>query len=267
MPKFWKTIVFAASALILRDACGQTDNGKQFADLLPNTAIMQATWNDVHKPKGSHLEAFLVKTEKAPDGSMRQLYEFRVTGVPASATYMLEQWPISTLRFYSLFKKLGVSSDGLLICNDESKPCGNSFNFHEPVAIWTTATQGEPLRFLLTSEDEKVKLTGITVPFPAEGSDQGCHIQLLRLFHKGEMLFLYGEGFPARSDVTLLIDVAGKLNKAHAKVTEDGLILRAESPISSVNPPSGEFKESVIAGAPCKPTAKIMYGAGSDKAK
>jgi hypothetical protein len=227
--------------------------------------MLQATWNDIHTPKGSHLEIVPLQHEKVADGSTRQLYEFRISGVPSSGPYTLEHWPIGVLDFTTLFKKLKVSPEGLLICGDDRKLCGESTKFNDPVTVWMSAAQGEPLRFLLSSDDDKVSLTGMTIPFPADGSDGGCHIQLIRLLRQGEMFFLRGEGFPAHSDVTLLVDVAGKSDKAHAKVTDDGLILRAETPILVGAPATGELTETVIAGAPCHPSAKIMFGAGSEK--
>jgi hypothetical protein len=250
---------------IASNAQEQKNSAEQAKDLLRRTAMLQATWSDIHTPKGSHLEAVLLRQEKAEDGSARQLYEFRINGIPTSGPYTLEEWPIGIIKFATLFKNLSVSADGLLVCGDEAKLCGESSKFHQPVTVWMNAAQGEPLRFLLSSDNDKVSVTGMSVPFPASGSDGGCRIQLLRVLSQGEMFFLRGEGFPPRSEVTLLIDVAGKKDKAKAKVTEDGLILRAETPLINGAPATGELTESVVAGAPCHPSAKIMFGAGSEK--
>jgi len=246
-------------------AQGQKDSAAQAKEIIQQSILLQATWQDVHTPHQAKFEAVLRKQEKDADGATKQYYEFHVEGLPTGQQYQLERWPIATLHFFTIAAAAKINEAGMLICADTKKPCYEETGVGSPVGIWLRSAQGEPLRFVLSTEDDKIRITATVVPFPATGTDQGCTLKLLRLIPNGQIVFTRGEGFPPRSDVTLIVESSGKKEKEHVTVTEDGLILNAESPSMSGGKDSGELRVTATKGSSCHPSAVISWGEASGK--
>ena len=236
---------------------------QQVKDLMQRWVMMQATWNDIHTPKGARFEMVPTKQEKNSDGSTKQFFEFHVSGVPADGPYKIEYWPIGSRIFFTAFEGATVNAKGVAICGDPKKLCAARTKLNDELGVGLSSRQGEPQRFVLSSKNGKVMVTGMAVPFPAAGDDGACQIEIFRLSPQGELMLVQGRGFAPHTELTLTSHSGDETQTVKVRTSDEGLFFQASAPFT-VGKESGTLTYSVEGGAPCHPSASIGWGPASD---
>jgi hypothetical protein len=123
------------------------------------------------------------------------------------------------------------------------------------------AANGEPIRFLLRSKDNKVFVPGTLVPFPIESTDKGCRLEARLAVPEGQAILMYGDGFPPNSEVLVQGDSAGELKEGKHPVDAGGHFQFVELP-SVLGKDTGILKETITT-KDCSVTASIAWGKSS----
>ena len=123
------------------------------------------------------------------------------------------------------------------------------------------AADGEPIRFLLRSKDNKVFAPGTLVPFPIESSDKGCRLEARLAVPEGQAILIYGDGFPPNSEVLVQGDSAGELKESKHPVDANGHFQVVELP-SVLGKDSGILKDTITT-KDCTVSVSIPWGRGS----
>jgi hypothetical protein len=127
--------------------------------------------------------------------------------------------------------------------------------------IGIQAANGEPLRFLVRSKDNKVFIPGTLVPYPIASKDNGCKLEARLAVPEGQAILIYGDGFSPNSEVPVQSDSAGELNKSKHPVDANGHVQFFELP-SVTGKDSGVLKDS-ISTKDCSVSVSIPWGKGT----
>lgn len=123
------------------------------------------------------------------------------------------------------------------------------------------AANGEPLRFLLRSKDNKVFIPGTLVPYPIASTDHGCRLEARLAVPEGQAILIYGDGFSPNSEVLVQSDSAGELNEGKHTVDANGHVQFFDLP-SVTGRDSGVLKDS-ISTKDCSVSISIPWGKGT----
>ena len=234
---------------------------------LQEWSALQSVWGVPERQKvaGSSLELVEIKREKAPDGHTIIYYNFKVKGLPANATYTMEYWPVGSPvhPFQKIASGLKINSEGFVV-RLPNMPCGDKNRPEYPLQIAIQKTAGgDTHRFILSSEkDRNAWVTGIATPFPNRSVSDSCQLEIVRMSHNGEVLFLYGSGFPKDQTLTFQDNSAGEERAATTHTNDQGHFQMVELPfVTGKN--SGKLEIKVASGADCHPAISAEWGEGS----
>lgn len=188
------------------------------------------------------------------DGHLVVTYGVHVNGAPEDATYTVLDWPVNRAEPRVLAPQAYIAADGQLCvaASQQSGPCKS------PIQIRIQPVKGEPLRFMIVSEDQKTRVVTLTVPDPVTGEDRGCSLEAIRLTTKFEAALIRGKGFKPNEKVKYVSNSAGEVVHSTAAIGANGELLMLMEPAVK-NKTTGtdriEFKASN-----CSPVISFKWG-------
>lgn len=155
-------------------------------------------------------------------------YSLFATGLPSDTMYTLIQVQLDG-GMAKLMEGVTLNAEGEAICAGREDTCrGDAPN--DPIDLVVYAGKGEPKRFGLVSNEERVKGFVAVVPFPNAQSDKGCRLESIIGSPNGELTFIQGSGFEPNAELTVDSVSHGEDIKTKAKAQADGSYFAALLP-------------------------------------
>lgn len=199
----YRTLAILAAFICLAlspSACNsQSPSNANMRDLVQR----QVGWDDAlpnqKNPTGLHFT--FTKIDETPSRNGRLVrYRVYVPGASEKKTYTLGTWKIGS-ELHVLPIDVYVNAKGLLMVHKPTPEQENSDSVADAdeLDLATVAARGEPVRFVLATEDGKFMVPGTVVPFPISGSGTNCRIEARLVQPDGQAILLYADGLPPNS--------------------------------------------------------------------
>lgn len=215
-------------------------------------------------PDTPGLSLRLLQVSRTPvQGHNLVRYRLILHGAAFGAKFNLTQWTSVVPRARTVLSGITLDPTGLAICAGREGTCGSPAHANDPVELAVTAAAGEFVRFTLTSPDGRRHAMAVAVPFPVQGEDRGCHLEILRYGPQANALAIRGTGFGANAKLKITLDSAGQIHSDPATADAQGIYTSAVVP--AVNGVAGGTFRIAISATACTPSASIVWGAGSYK--
>jgi hypothetical protein len=150
-------------------------------------------------PPGAHLRFVKSDETNGADGHVMH-YRIYADGAERGVPYVLGVWRVGTDvdALQVLTETAYVNHKGLLLTNppNPGQQDADALNDGSEVEVGIKAAQGEPVRFLLRSDDWKTMIGGTLVPFPITAADKGCKLTAMLSQPDGTSVLFYVDGFP-----------------------------------------------------------------------
>ena len=251
---------FAAFAFVSR-AAAQPPQHSDHAPAKPaSTERSQMLWDQGFQlPPGSHLRFAEVQATGGP-GAHTLRYRVYADAAQMGTPYVLAVWRIGTAidDLEVLSESAYVNRRGLVLANlpNPGQVESDALNDGSELDVTFRASEGEPVRFILRSQDWKTMIGGTIVPYPIAATNKTCKLSALKSDPDGHSLLIYLDGFPANADVAL--DDGTHPRTVHTDA--HGQAGSVETPGSG----SGSLTESAKSSA-CTVSLAVPYGKGSGK--
>lgn len=215
-------LFLALQNLAPSQSASRSDSSKNIAGQLPANVVkmleVQEAWDaGFGNPSGPRLRFVKFDEFNRPDGHFTR-YRVYAEGAQEGRPYIFAVLKIGTLpeNVQILSSAAFVNRKGLLLTRKPNREEADSEAVGEGVEfdIGIQAANGEPVRFLLRSRDNKVMIPGTLVPFPIESTDKGCRVAALLAAPEGNAALIYADGFPPNSEIEVEGDSAGELKES-----------------------------------------------------
>jgi len=225
----------------------------------------QIIWdNGFNKPTGPRLRFAKVDEVTRPEGHFVR-YRIYASGAAEGTPYILAGWTIgrSLSDLNALSNSVYVNRKGLLFTRkptadeEDRDTVGPDAEYD----LGVQAADGEPVRLMLRSPDNKVMIPGTLVPFPIESSDKGCKLSAMLATPDGEAILIEGEGFQPNSQVWLQSNSAGEQRQSQKPVDSSGHIQFVDLPY--VAGKDAGMLNDTISTKDCTVSVIIPWGKGT----
>jgi len=212
-------------------------------------------------PQGLHLRfAQFDKRKTANDNAV--VYRAYASGAPTGQRYSLVSWTVGE-PLQSVVAEVWLNERGLLMCSKPTSEQQNadSVSEHDEINLVIQAGKGEPKRFALVSEDQKLLVPGTLVPYPIEAKDKACSVQALLASPHGEAFLLQGSGFPRQTTVNVESISAGERQTGNFQSSVTGELTATVFPF--VEGKDSGVAEVHLSTPDCKLDLKLPWGKDS----
>jgi len=225
----------------------------------------QVSWDAGFKnPSGPRLRFVKFEESSGADGHLTR-YRVYAEGAQEGTPYILAFLKIGMLpeNVQILSNGAYVNRKGLLLTRrpardeEDSQSVGGNAEFD----LGLQAANGEPVRFLLRSKDNKVMIPGTLVPFPIESAENGCKLSAFLSAPEANIVLFYADGFPPNSEVVAEGNSAGELKEGRHMTDGRGHARFIALPFV-LGKDNGVLKES-IRTKDCSVTVEVPWGKGS----
>jgi hypothetical protein len=238
------------------------------SQLPPNVVQMlnsQAVWDSgFNHPKGPRLRFAKLDEVTRPEGHFTR-YRIYADRVQEGTPYILAAWSIGTSLedLHVLSSAVYINRKGLLLTRKPNPDEEDRETVAEDAEydLGVQAADGEPLRFVLRSADNKVLAPGTLVPFPIQSTDKGCKLSAMLASPDGEAILISGEGFPPNTEVWVQGNSAGELKQSQKPVDAAGRVEFVELPYV-LGKDAGTLNDT-IATKDCTVSVNIPWGKGT----
>jgi hypothetical protein len=158
------------------------------------------------------------------------------------------------------------SSTGAPAPQQPSAPaCSKTVAPGTPITVTATVAKGEAVRVALAADDRKHGAAVSYVPFPIEGEDKGCKIDVIRGAKDEELVLVEGSGFKQDANFSLGTESYGEKHPLNVKISPDGRFIGALTPWV----PSHDAGDTVVyyQSSTCSPTVSFHWGKDTYKAE
>lgn len=225
----------------------------------------QVSWDmGFNNPSGPRLHFTKIDEFDRADGHFTR-FRIYAEGVPEGKPYILAIWKIGVYlkNIQILSSSAYVNHKGLVLTKAPSPDAddrdvvsdGTEFD------VGIQAANGEPIRFLLRSKDNKVMVPGTLVPYPIDSVDHDCKLTARLAVPEGQAILVEGDGFAPNSEVTINGDSAGELKVSKHGVDERGHLQVLEMPFV-IGKEAGILKETITTKE-CTVSVSIPWGKGT----
>jgi len=188
----------------------------------------QIAWdNGLNNPTGPRLRFAKVDEVTRPEGHFIR-YRIYAAGVPEGTQYILAAWTIGKdlADLNVLSSAVYVNRKGLLLTRkpNADEEDRDTVSPDAEYDLGVQAADGEPLRLVLRSPDNKILVPGTLVPFPVESIDRGCRLSALLATPDAEAILIEGDGFQPNSQVFLQSNSADEQRQSQKPVDAKGHI-------------------------------------------
>ncbi len=241
------------------------DSGGSGYGKSPSTVRYQMLWDQgFDLPPGSHLR-FVKVGEMGSDVGHLLRYRIFADAGEQGVPYVLGVWRIGTEidDLQILSESAYVNRKGLVMNNppNPAQQDVTELTDGSETVVDVKAAKGEPVRFVLRTQDSKTMIGGTLVPFPIEATDKTCKLRALLADPEANSVLLYADGFP--SNAVLMVQ-----NVSQGVVQEQKFYTDAKGHGAGIVSPrikgadSGTATETLQGGA-CKVTLGVPWGEGS----
>jgi hypothetical protein len=215
-------------------------------------------------PPGSHLR-FVKIGETASDVGHLLRYRIFADAAPQGVPYILGVWRIGTDLddMQILSESAYVNRKGLVLNNppNPGQQDATELTDGSEAVVDIKAAKGEPVRFVLRTEDSKTMIGGTLVPFPIESADKACRLRALLADPEANSILLYADGFPSNSVLTLQSDSQGATHQRTIYTDAKGHGSTIDAPhVKGTD--AGTATETIRAKG-CTLSVSVPWGAGS----
>ena len=246
-------------------------------------ATMEADWGPMFSHKGMAVNFKQVGSTKTPNGTQLS-YHLIGTGFTPDMRLTLIRWPLNS-HVEHVMSGIVVNASGLAVCGiaapGPSAPtdaaqtpaeaeaasmvpsCTTTMKPGTPITVNATVAKGEPIRVALVATDKTHGAAASIVPFPIEGTDKGCTLEVVRGTRNAALVLILGSGFKQDTSYTFGSESYGEKHAIAANFKPDGTFITALLPAIQGHP-SGT---TVVyyQSATCTPTVSFDWGTGSYK--
>lgn len=241
---------------------------------LINVARAQARWGAADSAPGMSLELKETGRQKTAAGT-EITYQLDGKGFTPDMQLTLFRWPLNQ-AVQKAMSGIVVDAQGTAVCGIAAPgptapgdvtaansavaapSCTKTMKPGTPITITTTAAKGEAVRVALIAPDRKHGAAVSYVPFPMEGADRGCKLQVILGSKDADLVLVEGEGFKHDATYTLGYESFGQKHPMQATITPKGSFLAALTPWA----PNHTVGDTVVyyQSSSCSPTVDIHWG-------
>jgi hypothetical protein len=250
---------------------------------LSRIASAQANWGPAISTAGASVA--LKETGRTKTATGTQItWQITGTGFTPDMQLTLVRWPINQ-GVTNVMSGLAVDATGTAVCGPaapgpaapaaqapadafpavppQAPSCTKTMQPGAPVTITATAAKGEAIRVALVAADHKHGAAVSLVPFPLEGTDKGCKIDVILGSKDGELILVTGEGFQKDATFTLGTESFGEKHPINATINPQGRFTAALTPWV----PGHVTGDTVVyyQSSTCSPTVSFNWGKDSYK--
>ncbi len=250
---------------------------------LSQLATREANWGPAISHNGMSITFKEIGRKQTPNGTLLS-YHLIGAGFTPDMRLTLFRWPLDG-QIEHVMSGIAVNSSGLAICGiaapGPSAPtdtaqtpaaaeaaamvpsCTATMKPGTPITITATVAKGEPIRVALVASDKKHGAAARLIPFPIEGSNNGCKLDVMLGSKNAALVLVQGSGFKQGEAFTLGSESYGQKSPMSAKIKPDGHFVTGLLPVIAGHP-SGT---TVVyyQSATCTPTVSFDWGTGSYK--
>lgn len=239
---------------------------------------LQANWGPAESAHGMSLVLKEIGSKPTPDGTELS-YHLIGTGFTPDMRLTLLRWPLDH-PIEQVMSGIVVNADGTAVCGiaapgpsaptdtravaaSAAPSCTKTMALGTPITITAAVAKGEAIRVALIASDHKHGAAVSYVPFPIEGQDKGCKIDVVLGTKNADLVLVRGSGFRQDKTYTLGSESYGQKHGLSAAIGPAGSFVTALLPAI----PGHATGSTVIyyQSATCTPTVSFNWGAGTYK--
>jgi hypothetical protein len=234
---------------------------KQMVILFQQQAAFDDHLPNERNPKGLAIEFAKIGELNVERGRFA-IYRAFVRGAAENQKYVMAQWKIGSDP-QVLPGDVYVNAKGLLMKemptpDQEAKEMVDS---DIEVELDLQAARAEPIRYLLYTADGKFSVPGTVVPYPIEGRDRGCKLEVRLALPNADAVLIYADGLPTKKEAPLELVSGGQSTSEKLAVDGRGHAETVDLPFVT-GKDSGTLKASIATKA-CSTSVEIPWGKGS----
>jgi hypothetical protein len=215
-------------------------------------------------PAGSHLR-FVKIGEAGSDVGHLLRYRIFADAGQEGVPYVLGVWRIGTdlEDLQILSESAYVNRKGLVLNNppNPGQQDATELNDGSEAVVDIKAAKGEPVRFVLRTQDSKTMIGGTLVPFPIESTDKACKLRALLADPAANAVLLYADGFPANSVLTVQSDSQGVTHQRTIYTDGKGHGSAIDAP--HIKGMDGGTATEAIRASGCTVSVSVPWGEGN----
>lgn len=247
---------------------------------LSRLASTQANWGKPMSAPGMSLTLKQIDRKQTPTGTELS-YHLIGTGFTPDMQLTLLRWPLDH-QIESVMSGIVVNADGTAVCGiaapgpsapTDAHPvattkvpsCTRTMKPGTPITITTTVAKGEAIRVALVATDQKHGAAGNIIPFPIEGQDRGCKLDVVLGSKNADLVLVEGYGFMHDKTYTLGSESYSTKQDLNAVINPEGHFVTALLPMI----PGHTNGNTVVyyQSSTCTPTVSFDWGPGAYKAQ
>ena len=248
---------------------------------LTRIASAQANWGPAISAPGMSIA--LKETGRTKTATGTQIaWQLTGTGFTPDMQLTLVRWPLNQ-GVTNVMSGIAVDATGTAVCAapgaaapapaapadasqtaaPQAPSCTKTMQPGAPITITASAAKGEAIRVGLVAPDHKHGAAVSLVPFPVEGTDKGCKIDVLLGSKDAELVLVKGEGFQKDAAYTVGTESFGEKHPINVTINPQGHFTAALTPWV----PGHDAGDTVVyyQSSTCSPTVSFNWGKDSYK--
>jgi hypothetical protein len=245
---------------------------------LARIASAQANWGPAVSAPG--MSVALKETGRTKTATGTQItWQITGTGFTPDMQLTLVRWPLNQ-AVTDVMSGITVDATGTAVCgsaapgpqapadstpaaSQQAPSCTKTMQPGAPVTITATAAKGEAIRAALVAADHKHGAAASLVPFPLEGVDKSCKIDVILGSKDAELVLVKGEGFQKDATYTLGTESYSEKHPLTVAINPQGRFTAALTPWV----PGHDTGDTVVyyQSSTCSPTVSFNWGKDSYK--
>lgn len=236
---------------------------------LTRVARAQANWGPAESAPGMSLQLKEMSRAKTATGT-EITYQLTGKGFTPDMRFTLVRWPLNQ-NITQVMSGIVIDATGTAVCGAgapalQTAPveaaqvpsCTKTIKPGTPIQITTTAAKGEAVRVALAAADHQHGAAVSLVPFPIEGENQGCKLQVLLGSKDAELVLVEGDGFKQDATYTLGTESWNEKHPLAVKINPQGHFVAALTPWA----PNHDIGDTVVyyQSSTCTPTVSFHWG-------
>jgi hypothetical protein len=240
---------------------------------LTRLATEEANWGPAESTPGMSMELKETGRKNTANGT-EITWQITGKGFTPDMQLTLVRWPLNQ-NATGVMSGIVMNATGTAVCGsaalgpqapteatattDAQVPsCAKTIAAGSPITLTSTAAKGEAVRVALISADRKHGAAVSFVPFPIEGEDKGCHIQVIRGSKDNELVLVEGDGFKKDATYTLGTESYGDKRPLAVTINAQGRFIGAVTPWV----PNHDSGDTVVyyQSSTCTPTVSFHWG-------
>ena len=259
---FWLRFVIGVS--VVTASCASTAQAESQSEMLKR--VQQQVGMDDHMPDTANPRGLQIQFKKMDELNLSQGHFIRYRAyVPAAQEGQRYSLAVSKIgaEVHVAYDMVYVNAKGLLMVH---KPRPEQENLDtvedaDELDLAVQAARGEPVRFILATNDGKFLIPGTVVPYPIESHDSNCHLEARLGAPDGEAILYYIYGLDPKSKVPFQLSSTGYEGNGTFTANSDGHAVSIDFPEMDGSQPGTSKVTVAVKG--CSTSVEISWGKGS----